>query len=91
MDPTESYVPVVAIRNAFQLAVHEMDRFIWPREGRSPGRAEVIAFIESLQYTIFKHSRRFLRQPTVKQPAAPPSDIPTDSRAEYQAWRGGRS
>lgn len=88
MDITEAYVPAQAVHNAFVHALSELDRVIWPRQGRTPGRDEVISFVEAIKYTCFRHSRRYPEPAKKKSP--PESDPIPDSRAEFYARRAPR-
>lgn len=83
-DPAEingagGYLTATELQNAWVEYIRRLDKEVWPRQGRTPSRDEVIQLFEGFRLRLLSRAQTRVPKPAVKPPASKQEIPPDDS------------
>ena len=88
-DPSLGFVPLQEITNVWTDRMRQLDVELWPKNGRTPGREEMIEFMATLKLELFRRARtnyveycRRVPDPALARAKTAPKEEPADGAHE---------
>lgn len=91
VDGSRGYVSASEIRNVWSFRMRALDVEIWPRNGRTPSRDEILEFFNTIQIELMQRATSNFEQHVKRPPPQKPSERgPQEIQAEHDAHAARR-